>query len=83
MYNMIHSHNHPGGRNLPPYSFFEVFYERGSIDISAAIVKTELAKMVGFKDLTHDGDATYFEEIKKSKINIIAVKLPNTLFVHN
>ena len=83
MYNMIHSHNRPGGRPLPPYSYFEVEYKRGSIDVSAAIVKSNIAKNVGFNDKSHDGDATYFEEIERSVNKLIVYKLPNVLFVHN
>jgi hypothetical protein len=82
---MIHSHNRPGGRELPPYSFFETDFKRGSIDISSAIVNKTLAEKVGFRDKTHDGDATYFEDIlqqKKGKALKVA-KIPRVLFVHN
>ena len=63
IYDMIHSHNRPGGRLLPPYSFFETDFNRLSIDVSAAIVNETLAGKVGFRDKTHDGDATYFEDV--------------------
>lgn len=85
MFNMIHSHMFPGDRKLPPYSFFDVKFERFSIDVSSAIVKTHLAKSAGFKDKSLTGDATYFEDIKKicrpKELNV--VKLPMVLFVHN
>ncbi len=83
LFNMIHSHNRPGGRSLPPYSFFDVEYKRGGIDISSAIVRMELAKITGFNDRTHDADATYFEEIRDNHKSLLVYKLPNVLFVHN
>lgn len=85
MFDMIHSHTRPGGRNLPPYSYFETNYARRSIDISAAIVKSELARMAGFRDNTHDGDATYFGDIvnMKAPLPLSILKIPRVLFVHN
>lgn len=85
MYDMVHSHNRPGNRALPPYSFFETFYERGSIDIGAAIVKRDLAEKVGFRDKTHDGDATYFEDVfaERKPSGLSVAKIPQILFVHN
>ena len=41
MFDMVHSHNRPGNRDLPPYSFFQVKYKRNFIDLSAAIVKNK------------------------------------------
>jgi glycosyltransferase involved in cell wall biosynthesis len=85
MYDMVHSHRSPGRRLLPEYSYFKTVYERGGIDISAAIVKTSIARGVGFRDRTHDGDATYFEDVARSvspaALNV--VKINRVLFVHN
>jgi hypothetical protein len=67
IFDMVHSHNLPGGRNLPAYSFFETSFERNSIDMSAAIIKSYLAEKAGFRDKTFAGDATYFEDVMKAK----------------
>ena len=83
LFDMVHSHNRPGGRDLPPYSYFETDYRRGSIDVSSAIVRTKMAKKVGFQDKSHDGDATYFEDILKSCEPLSVLKLSQILFVHN
>ena len=85
IFDMVHSHDMPGGRNLPAYSFFETKLERFSIDISAAIVKASLAGKVGFRDKSHDGDASYFEDILKLKHpdELSFAKIPRVLFVHN
>jgi glycosyltransferase involved in cell wall biosynthesis len=80
---MIHGHKYPGGRMLPEFSFFETRPSRGNIDIGCFITKTELAKQVGFRDKSHDGDATYFEDLIKSKNNFQAVKVNQVLFYHN
>lgn len=81
---MVHSHELPGGRNIPSYSFFKTEYSRCNIDIGSAVVKTNLVKLSGFRDLTHDGDATYFEDIQSVKRgNLKISKIDKILFVHN
>ena len=85
IFDMIHSHERPGGRLLPSYSFFSTKFERNSIDMGAAIVKRELAEKAGFRDKTYAGDATYFEDIIRAKDGkeVIISKIPRVLFVHN
>jgi hypothetical protein len=85
LFDMVHSHNGPGGRDLPEYSYFETKFERRSLDISSAIVKASLAEKVGFRDKTHDGDASYFEDIMKLKgpEGLSIAKISRVLFVHN
>jgi hypothetical protein len=53
--------------------------------VSAAIVRAALAQKAGFRDKTHDGDATYFEDLVKAKFpsTIAMVRIPRVLFVHN
>jgi hypothetical protein len=85
IFDMVHSHKFPGGRNLPAYSFFETSFERESIDMSAAIVKSHLAEGAGFRDKTFAGDATYFEDVMKEKYPepLSIAKIRRILFVHN
>lgn len=85
IYDMVHSHNNPGMRPLPAYSYFETSYNRGSIDIGAAIVAKKLAETAGFRDRSHDADATYFEDVLAAKngLNLQVAKIPRVLFVHN
>ncbi len=83
MFDMVHSHPRPGGREQPRYSYFETSYQRSAIDVSAAIVRTDRAKRVGFRDKTYAGDATYFEDILLDDPQLSPVKLPHILFVHN
>lgn len=85
MFDMVHSHKNPGMRPLPAYSFFETSYKRGSIDVGAAVVRSHFAKLVGFRDKSHDGDATYFEDILKlsGPEGLRVSKIERILFVHN
>ncbi|BBU71529.1 hypothetical protein ICHIJ1_14480 [Fluviibacter phosphoraccumulans] len=83
MCDMIHSHNQPGGRPQPAYALFATAPQRCSIDIGCFIAKTELAKKVGFRDKSHDGDATYFEDLLVAKPDAKIVKVNQVLFVHN
>ena len=84
LFDMIHSHERPGGRPIPSYSYFQTQYSRLNIDIGAAAVRADLARASGFPDRSHDGDATYFENVAKIKGGAVSVcKLPRVLLVHN
>lgn len=82
IYNMIHSHDQNWG---PAYSLLDTKYAPSHIDVSAAIVKTGLAKAVGFRDKSFNGDATYFVDIANHKAPAMlnVVKIKRVLFVHN
>lgn len=80
---MVHSHNMAGGRNQPPYRFFETFPQSASIDIGCFIARSELAKMAGFRDKGFDGDATYFEDVVRAAGKPQIAKIDHVLFVHN
>ena len=80
---MIHSHNNPGGHIQPPYSLLKTAPEPGSIDIGCFIVKTALAKEVGFRDKGHDGDATFFLDLLRTNPSARIAKVNQVLFVHN
>ena len=54
------------------------------IDIGCFIVRTALAKQVGFRDKTHNGDGTYVEDIVSRFGQTMRIgKLNKVLFVHN
>ena len=83
MCNMIHSHANPGGRSQGPYRYFETFPRRLSVDVGCFISRSALAKSVGFRDKTHDGDATFFEDILRAAGTPGIAKVNQALFVHN
>ena len=66
------------------YRYFKVEFRKFSIDVSLAIVKTEIAKKAGFKDKTFNGDQTYFQNISDNCNGSLSIaKLDNVLLVHN
>ena len=87
MFDMVHSHSNPGRRKLPAHSFFEVSYQRESIDMGAAIVATDLAKKAGFSDKSFAADAAYFESVASKKNaggeKLYIIKIPSVLLIHN
>ncbi len=80
---MVHSYDRPGARNQIPYNFFQTSPSLGNIDIGAMIVRTEIAKEVGWRDMTAIGDGTYCNDVVASKAQIRISKVPQILFVHN
>jgi hypothetical protein len=80
---MIHSHSNPGGRPQLPYCLFKTGPTRLSIDIGCFVARSEWAKTVGFKDKTHDGDASFFEDLLRLRPNARVAKVNQVLFVHN
>ena len=87
IFDMVHSHANPGNFRKPSYSYFSVEFEPLKIDISAALVKTELAKAVGFRNKTFNGDQYYFSDIssyvKSQSDHINVEKIHSVLLVHN
>ncbi|MBS1210112.1 MAG: glycosyl transferase family 2 [Proteobacteria bacterium] len=83
-WDMIHSHDNPGGRGTPAYSYFKTEFERLGIDIGAAVVRRELAQAAGFPDKSHDGDASYFVAVGRLKGEHTALcRINRVLLVHN
>jgi glycosyltransferase involved in cell wall biosynthesis len=84
LWNLVHSHDRPGGLNLRSCSPFEVYPVRLMCDIGSIIVRTELAKKAGFVDRSHDADATYLEDVLALPVRPLRVgKIEKTLMVHN
>jgi hypothetical protein len=74
--NMLHSHTFYKAT-------FRTYLKKGAIDVGAIVVRTELAKKVGWQDKTFSGDGTYCEQLLQSKKDIKVRKIRKTLFVHN
>jgi hypothetical protein len=85
LFDMVHSHERPGGRELPAYSFFPTAYAPLSIDIGAAAVRGELARRAGFRNKQHSGDITYFGDVARAREpqQLTICKIPRVLLVHN
>ena len=66
------------------YTYFRTYPQKFLIDIGCFIVRTSLAKEVGFRDKSFTGDGTFVEDIMSRFGQSIRVgKLEKVLFVHN
>ncbi len=82
IFNMVHSHDRPGGMPLPAYSAFTTEFRSARLDIGAAVVRTSIAKAVGFTGRKADADQAYFAAIHDKGPPVVA-KIERILFVHN
>lgn len=85
---MVHSHLKvmEGGMSYDAdqYGFFRTFPKKYMVDIGCFIVRTKLAKRVGFRDKSFIGDGTFVEDIIAAVGDSIKIgKLNKILFVHN
>jgi hypothetical protein len=79
--NMVHSHDWPGRGN---YIAFVTEPQKHCVDIGSFVVKTEIAKAVGFRDKTFAGDGTFIEDIMQNSGRAVKWgKVDKILFVHN
>jgi hypothetical protein len=85
MWDMVHSHANPGGTGAQANRPFTVFPLRLRSDVGAFIVRTARARQVGFRDRSHDGDATYLEDLLyRATPRPVRVGLVHrTLLMHN
>jgi len=85
---MVHSHLSGGDGskvyNADQYGCLSTFPKKFMIDIGCFIVRTELAKRVGFKDKSFIGDGTFVEDLIAGAGDSMKIgKLRKVLFVHN
>jgi len=80
-FDMVHSHPTPNNENKIDYGFLKSKTKRGFLDMGSVVVKTDLAKKVGFNDYDYSADWKYFDKILKLSPKIH--KVDKVLFVHN
>jgi glycosyltransferase involved in cell wall biosynthesis len=80
-FDVVHSHSNKSNHNKSTYGFMNTHLISGKIDMGCVIVKSELAKKVGFNSISFEADWHYFEDILKTKPSIL--KINKVLFVHN
>lgn len=80
-FNCIHSHKTPNNNTKQDYGYLDAKLSRGWIDMGSVVLKTSLAKKVGFNSVDFAADWFYFESILK--LNPSIHKINKTLFVHN
>lgn len=82
-FNMIHSHDGPGGRRSRSYQPFETLPITQNIDIGAFIVRTRIARQVGFCHRGFDADGRFLEDLLKSGLLSRVGHMNKTLLMHN
>jgi|GEM_PF-1140424 len=81
---MVHSHDHPGGRPVGSYAAFPTHPSPGNVDIGCFITRTARAKQVGFRDKAAEGDGTFVADlIALGPAAMRWSKVEKILFVHN
>ena len=80
-FNVVHSHKNKSNHNKSTYGFMNADLICGKIDMGCAVIKSELAKQVGFNSIAFEADWYYFEDVLKTNPSIL--KIDKVLFVHN
>ena len=80
---MVHNQRNPGRYIQPEYNFFDTYPKKLYIDIGTFIVRTSMAKEVGFRDKSYAGDGTFVEDLINRFPNMDICKIPKVLYVHN
>ena len=75
------------GRVVAPYSghIDATLDESGRLDVGAVAVRTDVARRVGFGWRHHAADFSYVRAVLEelARVGLEALKLPQTLYVHN
>lgn len=80
-FDLIHSHKNKKNENNSTYGFMSTELVSSNIDMGCAVIKSSLAKKIGFNHSSYDADWKYFEEVLKTNPTIH--KINKVLFVHN
>jgi hypothetical protein len=80
-FDCVHSHKTPFNLNGASYGFMPTELRSSKIDMGCVVVKTEIAKKVGFNHTGFSADWDYFSDILKTNPTIF--KIDKVLFVHN
>jgi glycosyltransferase involved in cell wall biosynthesis len=80
-FNVVHSHHNKTNHNKSSYGFMNVLLQESKIDMGCVVIKSEIAKIVGFNSISYGADWDYFEDVLKTNPSIL--KIDKVLFVHN
>jgi glycosyltransferase involved in cell wall biosynthesis len=80
-FNVIHSHKNKSNHNKSSYGFMNTDLVSSKIDMGCVVIKSEIAKKVGFNSISYGADWDYFEDVLKTNPSIL--KIDKVLFVHN
>jgi len=80
-FDAVHSHPTKFNSNKSDYGYFKSELKRSQLDMGSVVVKSKLAKTVGFNSTAFAADWHYFESILEK--NPMVHKIDKVLFVHN
>jgi glycosyltransferase involved in cell wall biosynthesis len=82
LFDMVHNYQNAGLTISPPYTTLKTKLAWGFIDVGSAVVRTKLARAVGFRDKTAGGDQVYFADLQGHS-DLKVCKINSVLFIHN
>lgn len=80
-FDLVHSHKTKHNNNKSTYGYMDSELVCSKVDMGNVVIKSELAKKVGFNSTSFAADWLYFEEVLKLSPTIH--KINKVLFVHN
>lgn len=80
-FDCVHSHDNIKNHNKSSYGYMNCLLSISNIDMGCVVVKSNIAKSVGFNHTGYAADWNYFSEILETNPSIL--KINKILFVHN
>jgi glycosyltransferase involved in cell wall biosynthesis len=80
-FDLVHSHKTPHNSNNATYGYMNSELVSSRVDMGNVVIKSELAKKVGFNSTDFAADWIYFNEVLELSPTIF--KINKVLFVHN
>jgi glycosyltransferase involved in cell wall biosynthesis len=80
-FDCVHSHENISNHNRSSYGYMNCNLSISNIDMGCVVVKSNIAKSVGFNSVGYAADWDYFNDILKTNPSI--EKINKILFVHN
>ena len=80
-FDLVHSHKTPHNSNNSTYGYMNSELITSRVDMGNVVIKSEIAKKVGFNSIVFNADWIYFKEVLELSPSIF--KIDKVLFVHN
>ena len=80
-FDLVHSHKTPHNNNKSTYGYMNSELVSSKVDMGNVVIKSELAKKVGFNSIVFNADWIYFNEVLQ--LSPTTFKIDKVLFVHN
>lgn len=80
-FDLVHSHENISNHNKSSYGHMKTTLSISNIDMGCVVVRSKIAKSVGFNSTGYAADWDYFNKILEQNPSI--VKIDKILFVHN